>query len=127
MISNSAVTIYCKMPDDTYKRIFISECFWQNIKAKEIKKYGAENASSVSVMIFKNSLDGYISPENFVGDGFTVDAPNDTYIVKGECLHEISESITELLENYREVYRVCESTENLYGSNDLQHIRIEGK
>jgi hypothetical protein len=127
MITNASCTIYNTLPDGTYKRTFIPAVFWRNVKAEQIQKYGAENASSVTVMIFIDELQDYVLAEKFKGDGWTADTLSDTYIVKGECSDEVTDDIGVLYENNREVYKVCKAEENFYGSTYLQHVLIEGK
>mgnify|MGYP004658683827 FL=1 len=128
MIVNASLTLYNTLPDGTYKRTYLPAVFWRNVKAEEIKKYGADNASSVSVMVFADQLHDYVKAELFDGDGWTADTQHDTYIVKGECYTDITaDSVSELYENNREVYKVCAAVENLYGSVDLWHVRFEGK
>ena len=127
MITNASCTLYNTLEDGTYKRTYLPAVFWRDVKAEEIKKYGAENASSVSVMIFADQLHDYVSPSDFSGDGWTADTINDTYIVKGECNIDISDGISVLYENCRDVYKVSSAVENLYGSPELWHVRIEGK
>ncbi|MGN0598880.1 MAG: DUF6751 family protein [Oscillospiraceae bacterium] len=127
MITNASCTLYNTLEDGTYKRTYLPAVFWRDVKAEEIKKYGAENASSVSVMIFADQLHDYVSPSDFSGEGWTADTRNDTYIVKGECNIDISDGISVLYENCRDVYKVSSAVENLYGSPELWHIRIEGK
>lgn len=126
MIVNASLTLYNTLPDGTYKRTYLPAVFWRNVKAEEIKKYGAENASSVAIMIFADQLHDYVKPEDFSGAGWTADTRNDTYIVKGECNVEVTDDISVLYENSHEVYKVRSATENLYGSPELWHIRIEG-
>ena len=127
MITNASCTLYNALEDGTYKRTYIPAVFWRDVKAEEIKKYGAENASSVSVMIFADQLHDYVSPADFSGEGWTADTRSDTYIVKGECNIDVTDGISVLYENCRDVYKVSSAVENLYGSPELWHIRIEGK
>lgn len=128
MIVNASLTLYNTLPDGTYKRTYLPAVFWRNVKAEEIKKYGADNASSVSVMVFADQLHDYVKAELFDGDGWTADTQHDTYIVKGECYTDITaDSVSALYENNREVYKICAAVENLYGSVDLWHVRFEGK
>ena len=127
MIVNASCTLYNTLPGGTFKRTFIPAVFWCNVKAEEIKKYGADNASSVSVMIFSDQLHDYVNPEDFSGNGWTADTHNDTYIVKGECNIEVTDDSSVLYDNCREVYKVSSAVGNLYGSPELWHVRIEGK
>lgn len=127
MIVNASCTLYNMLEDGTFKCTYLPAVFWRNVKAEEIKKYGADNASSVSVMIFSDQLHDYVSPEDFSGEGWTADTHNDTYIVKGECNIEVTDDISVLHESCREVYKVSSAVGNLYGSPELWHVRIEGK
>lgn len=127
MIVNASLTLYNTLEDGTYKRTYLPAVYWRDVKAEEVKKYGAENASSVSVMIFSDQLYDYVSPADFSGEGWTVDTLNDTYIVKGECNIPVTDDISVLYENCREVYKVSSAVENMYGSAELWHIKIEGK
>lgn len=127
MIVNASLTLYNALENGTYKRTYIPAVYWRDVKAEEVKKYGAENASSVSVMIFSDQLYDYVSPANFSGEGWTVDTLNDTYIVKGECNAPVTDDISVLYQNCREVYKVSSAVENMYGSAELWHIKIEGK
>lgn len=126
MIVNASLTLYNTLPNGTYKRTYLPAVFWRNVKAEEIKKYGAENASSVAVMIFADQMHSYVSPADFSGAGWTADTLNDTYIVKGECNVEVTDDISVLYKNSREVYKIKSAVEDFYGSSELWHIRIEG-
>lgn len=127
MITNASCTLYNTLPDGTFKRTYLPAVFWRDVKAEEIKKYGAENASSVSVMIFADQLHDYVTPANFSGEGWTADTQNDTYIVKGDCNIDVTDGISMIYDSCRDVYKVSSAVENLYGSPELWHIRIEGK
>ena len=127
MITNASCTLYNKLEDGSYKRTYLPAVFWRDVKAEEIKKYGAENASSVSVMIFADQLHDYVPPAEFSGEGWTADTINDTYIVKGDCNIDVTDGISMIYDSCREVYKVSSAVENLYGSPELWHIRIEGK
>lgn len=127
MITNGGCTIYNQLEDGTFKRTYLPTVFWRNVKAEQTKKYGAENASSVSVMVFADQLHDYVKAESFNGGGWTADTLNDTYIVKGDCNTEVLDDIGALYDNNREVYKVCTAVENLYGSADLWHVRLEGR
>lgn len=125
MITNTACTIYNELEDGAFKRTVIPACFWRNVKAHEVKRYGAENASSITVMIFSDQLCDYVSPADFTETGWTVDGEKECYICKGE-VNITPDNISEVYNNVRECYKICSSTENLYGAVNLQHIRIEG-
>ena len=127
MITNASCTLYNTLPNGTFKRTYLPAVFWRDVKAEEIKKYGADNASSVSVMIFADQLHDYVSPVDFSGEGWTADTINDTYIVKGDCNIDVTDGISMIYDSCRDVYKVSSAVENLYGSPELWHIRIEGK
>lgn len=127
MITNASCTVYNQLEDGTFKRTYLPAVFWRNVKAEQVKKYGAENASEVDVMIFADQLHDYVKAENFKGEGWTADTRNDTYIVKGECTDEVTDDIALIYENNREAYKVCSAVENLYGSAELWHVRIEAR
>ena len=127
MITNASCTLYNTLPDGTFKRTYLPAVFWRDVKAEEIKKYGAESASSVSVMIFADQLHDYVPPAEFSGEGWTAATINDTYIVKGDCNIDVTDGISMIYDSCHDVYKVCTAVENLYGSPELWHIRIEGK
>ena len=127
MITNASCTLYNTLPDGTFKRTYLPAVFWRDVKAEEVKKYGAENASSVSVMIFADQLHDYVPPADFSGEGWTADTINDTYIVKGDCNIAVTDGISIIYDSCRDVYKIYTPVENLYGSPELWHIRIEGK
>lgn len=127
MITNTPLTIYNQLEDGSYKRTVLPAVFWRNVKAQETKKYGAENASSIVVMIFHDQLTNYVPPESFNGTGWTVDAEAETYICKGAVDIDVVNGISDVMSAVRDCYRVSASTENLYGSENLQHLKIEVK
>lgn len=127
MITNTPLTIYNQLEDGSYKRTVLPAVFWRNVKAQETKKYGAENASSIVVMIFHDQLTNYVPPESFNGTGWTVDAEAETYICKGTVDIDVVNGISDVTSAVRDCYRVSASTENLYGSESLQHLKVEAK
>ena len=78
MIINSSCTIFNQIEDGTFKRTYIPAVFWRNVKAEQTKKYGVENASSISVMIFADQLHDYVQSEEFDGSGWTADTFTET-------------------------------------------------
>ncbi|MBP1548939.1 MAG: hypothetical protein J6A05_02945 [Oscillospiraceae bacterium] len=121
MITNASCTIYNQLEDGSYKRTFIPAVFWRDVKGTEIKKFGAENASSINVKIFADQLHDYIHWADFGGDGWTAD-PNGqkTVIVKGNCsIEEMSEVIEQ-----PEAYTINSAKEAFWGSLELWHVEI---
>jgi len=127
IITNTPLTIYNQLEDGSFKRTVLPAIFWRNVKAQETKKYGAENASSVVVMIFHDQLNDYVPPESFNGTGWTADGEAETYICKGAVDIEAVNGISDVMSAVRDCYRVSSSTENLYGSPSSQHLKIEVK
>lgn len=121
MITNASCTIYNQLEDGSYKRTYIPAVFWRDVRGTEVKKYGAENASTVIVTVFADQLHDYVPASDFCGYGWTAD-PNGqrTVIIKGKC--EL-EDITEVLEQ-RDAYTINDAVEALFGSANMQHVRM---
>lgn len=113
MYTNTDCTIYAKT-DSGYDTIHISACYWQEIKAVDIKKYGAELADSVKIIIPKYALGGYPTEWNI---------PEGSYIIEGSPEIAITDDISPLIEAGN-VFAVHSVTNNLRGSEEIQHITI---
>lgn len=113
MYTNTNCTIYAKT-DSGYDVIPISACYWQSVKAHEVKKYGAELADSVKIIIPKIALGGY--PEEW-------NIPEGSYITEGSPEITITDDISPLIET-ENVFAIHSVTNNLRGSEEIQHITI---
>lgn len=113
MYTNTNCTIYTKT-DSGYDTIHISACYWQEIKAVDIKKYGAELADSVKIIIPKYALGGYPTEWNI---------PEGSYIIEGSPVIAITDDISPLIVSGN-VFAVHSVTNNLRGSEEIQHITI---
>ncbi len=111
MYTNSDCTVYSKT-ENGYKAIYISGCYFQEVKATEIKKYGAELADSIKVIIPSEFLSGYKSEW---------DIPEGSYIGRGCPGFDFSETIEPLLNS---VFAVNSVTDHLSGSDDVRHITV---
>ena len=113
MYTNTSCTIYAKN-ENGYDTIHISDCYWQEIKAYEVKKYGAELADSVKIIIPKYALCDYLT-------GWKI--PEGSYIIEGSPEITITDDISPLIEAGN-VFAVHSVTNNLRGSEEIQHITI---
>ena len=115
MYTNTSCTIFSKN-DTGYDIIPISACYWQEVKAHEVKNYGAELADSVKIIIPLSALGGYKS-------GWKI--TEGSYIAEGETTSGLPQidSIEPLIES-GEVFSIRSVTDNLRGSENIQHITI---
>lgn len=113
MYTNADCTVYAKT-DDGYETIHVEGCYWQQIKAAETKKYGAENADSIKAIIPLEYTEGL--------DRIT---KSGSYIAKGAPDIVITDSIEPLIDY--PVYEICSVTDHRSGSEDVQHITVCGK
>jgi len=112
--TNTSCTIYAKT-DSGYNIIPIPACYFREVKAQEVKKYGAELADSVKVIIPLAALDGYKT---------AWDIPEGSYIMEGTSTSETSvSSIAELVEA-GVVFSINSVTNDLRGSDAVKHISI---
>lgn len=111
MYTNTSCTIYAKNGSG-YDTVRISACYWQEVRAVEVKKYGAELADSVKVIIPLSALGGY-------GSEWSI--PEGSYIAEGSPDTVITDDISPLIDS---VYAVRSVTDNRRGSENIQHITI---
>ena len=119
MYTNTSCTIYAKT-DSGYDTIHISDCYWQEIKVYEVKKYGAELADSVKIIIPKYALGDYL---DVTVEGFDWKIPEGSYIIEGSPEITITDDISPLIEAGN-IFAVHSVTNNLRGSEEIQHITI---
>lgn len=113
MYTNTDCTVFLKT-DNGYETVHVEGCYWQEIKAAEVKKYGAENADSVKAIIPLEYTEGL--------DRIT---KSGSYIAKGVPDIQITDSIEPLIDY--PVYEICSVTDHRSGSEDVQHITVCGK
>lgn len=111
MFTNTDCTIYPKT-ENGYDTVHISACYWHEVRADEIKKYGAEAADSVQIIIPLDSLDGY---------GTEWKIPENSYIAKGSPEAEVTDCIEPVI---NEAFRISSVTDNRSGSAEIRHITI---
>ncbi|MCI5751464.1 MAG: hypothetical protein MR038_03145 [Oscillospiraceae bacterium] len=115
MYTNTDCTVYVKN-DGEYTAIYVPACYWQEVRAAETKKYGAELADSVKAIIPAEYADGL---DKLPREG--------TFIAKGIPGIEITDSIEPLLSADISVFAVSSVTDHRSGSEAVQHITICGR
>lgn len=97
MITNAVCTA---VRSDESRTVWQGECMWQEVKAREVKKYGEERADNVTVFIPDISAD--------IREG--------DMIIKGEyndCGHVVRNGLT-----------VMSVSHNDFGSEDMRHLEL---
>lgn len=112
MYCNTDCTIYVSLPEGGYKTVHIPGCYWQDVKAIETKKYGAEQADNIHAVIPLSSLEGY---------GTEWDITEGSYIARGKPAAEVTESIEPVLDC---VLMIRSVTDSRSGSAAVRHISI---
>lgn len=139
MRAETCCTVY-KSNGNGYYRYFIPRCHWQENKARNVLKSGMQNADSVTIYIPADCM--VIAPSNnyYPADYLFPNvetAPNKAaqdIIVKGECnftfdntnQQSVSESLREFAKN-NSYHTVMSIDCKLYGSKNLQHIKISAR
>ena len=109
-----------------FDRYYISACHWQENKAANVLKSGNQNADGITV---------YIPADVWLASfGTTTLNPAKDIIIKGMCSFifdnssdkSTSESLKLLRENY-EIHTIMSFDRKLYGSPNLQHIKISAR
>ena len=113
MYTNTSCTIY-SYNGSGYDTISISACYLQEVKANEVKKYGAELADSVKVIIPLYALGGYKT---------SWDIPPGSYIAEGSPAIAVTDDISPLVDAGL-AYYIKSVTDNRRGSQAVQHITI---
>lgn len=115
MYTNTDCTVYIST-ENGYEIVYVQGCYWQEVKAAETKKYGAENADSVKIIIpaeYAKGLDGI--------------SKSGSYIAKGVPDIPVTDSIEPLIAGSFPVYEICSVTDHRSGSERVQHITVCGK
>ena len=126
MYTNADVTLYLYSKcgkQDSYRRIFVEDVFWDNVKQSNVLKTGQRDSDSVLLVI---PLESLFEPIRFTA--------GKDLAVKGQCNHMIdcssqkrmSESLQELKQCHGCV-TVMTVDEKLYGSESAQHYELSCK
>lgn len=115
MYTNGDCTLYVAGCSG-YRSIYVPACYMQDISAAQIKKYGADIADSVKVIIPQEHCEGL---DKLPREG--------VYIVKGAPDVEITDSIEPLITADIPLYAVTSVTAHFSGSVGIRHITICGK
>lgn len=100
MITNTDCTVI-RLSDEAEPSVtYIPAVMWQDVYAREVKKYGAESADKAAV---------YIPDVN-------ADVQIDDFIIKGAFTGDPAEAC-------RNALRITSLEVNRYGSKDMQHIK----
>lgn len=113
MYTNTSCTIYA-YNGSGYNTVNISACYFRQVKANEVKKYGAELADAVQVIIPIYALGGYKTEW---------DIPEGSYIAEGTPSAAVTDDISPLV-NAGGAYYIRSVTDNLRGSPAVRHITI---
>lgn len=139
MFADTMLTLY-RFNGKGFDRYVIPQCHWQECKAANVLKSGMQNADGIFIYIPSNAL--VLAPNNFLfpSDSLLLSAdisplcPSQDIIVKGECNfifdnssdRSVSESLKTLRDKY-EIHTVMSIDRLLYGSADMQHIKISAR
>lgn len=123
MIAESNCTVY-KFNGTGFDRYYIPACHWQENKARNVLKSGDQNADSVTVYIPLGSITAENVPETAAKD----------IIVEGECNFTFDNSneqtASQSLKKLRatcKIHTVMSVDRKLYGSKNLQHVKISAR
>lgn len=139
MLTDTNCTLF-KYNGVGFDRYYIAECHWQECKASNVLKSGNQNADSIIIYIPADTL--VLTPdENTVPSCDLFPSLNKSpqnaskdIVIKGECNFSFdnstdrtaSESLKKLREDY-DIHTVMSIDVLLYGSTDLQHIKISAR
>lgn len=139
MLTDTNCTLF-KYNGVGFDRYYIAECHWQECKASNVLKSGLQNADSIIVYIPADALvmtpDERTVPSKDLFPNLNKSPQNASkdIIIKGECNfifdnstdRTASESLKKLREDY-DIHTVMSIDVLLYGSTDLQHIKISAR
>ncbi len=109
-----------KTRENTYKISHVHG-FWSSSEGISISGTNLVKNDGFKALILM-SEEGYVNPNEFNGDGWTL--RNDDYIVKG--IVENVFTISNLKDNY-ECMKITNVAVKDYGSLDMQHFEISGE
>lgn len=100
--------------------------FWSSNDGISINGTQLTKQDGVSVRILMNDSrnETYQKPEEFEKEQKTWTLQTDDYLVKG--IVENFTTITELLDNYKDVMKITNTSTKDYGSEDMWHFVITG-
>ena len=126
MYTNADVTLYLYSKcgkQDSYRRIFVEDVFWDNVKQSNVLKTGQRDSDSVLLVI---PLESLFEPIRFTA--------RKDLAVKGQCNHMIDcssqKSMSESLQELKQCHgcvTVMTVDEKLYGSESAQHYELSCK
>lgn len=126
MYTNADVTLYLYSKcgkQESYRREFVEEVFWDDVKQSNVLKTGQRDSDSVLLVVPLVSL---FEPIHFTA--------GKDLAVKGQCNIEIdctdqktmSNSLAELKKRHNSV-TIMAVDEKLYGSESMQHYELSCK
>lgn len=126
MYTNADVTLYLYSKcgkQESYKRVFVEDVFWDDVKQSNVLKTGQRDSDSVLLVI---PLESLFEPIQFTG--------GKDLAVKGQCNMELNctdqKALAESLQKLRECHgciTVMTVDEKLYGSESMQHYELSCK
>lgn len=126
MYTNADVTLYLYSKcgkQESYKRIFVEDVFWDDVKQSNVLKTGQRDSDSVLLVI---PLESLFEPIQFTG--------GKDLAVKGQCNMELNctdqKALAESLQKLRQCHgcvTVMTVDEKLYGSESMQHYELSCK
>lgn len=126
MYTNADVTLYLYSKCgklESYKRVFVEDVFWDDVKQSNVLKTGQRDSDSVLLVIPFESL---FEPVKFTS--------GKDLAVKGQCNMELNctdqKALAELLQKLRQCHgcvTVMTVDEKLYGSESMQHYELSCK
>lgn len=126
MYTNADVTLYLYSKcgkQESYKRIFVEDVFWDDVKQFNVLKTGQRDSDSVLLVI---PLESLFEPIQFIG--------GKDLAVKGQCNMELNctdqKALAESLQKLRQCHgcvTVMTVDAKLYGSESMQHYELSCK
>lgn len=126
MYTNADVTLYLYSKcgkQESYKREFVEDVFWDDVKQSNVLKTGQRDADSVFLVI---PLESLFEPIRFTS--------GKDLAVKGQCNIELNctdqKALAESLQKLRQCHgcvTVMAVDEKLYGSESMQHYELSCK
>lgn len=126
MYTNADVTLYLYSKcgkQESYKRVFVEDVFWDDVKQSNVLKTGQRDSDSVLLVI---PLESLFEPIRFTS--------GKDLAVKGQCNIELNCTDQKVLAESLQKLRQCHGCvtvmtvdEKLYGSESMQHYELSCK